>query len=164
MPSGEVDHRLAETIRRLNARFSTPRFEPHVTLLGGLAGPREEIIAKTSALSALLRGYEIRLTTLDYLDEYFRCLFIRVEETETVMDANRKAGEIFGRRQDPPYMPHLSLLYGNLPLATKQGIVAGLGREPQPAFLVTSIHLFSTEGAPESWYRLREFPFPTGPG
>ncbi len=157
MPSGQVYDTLAETIHQLSARYSTVSFEPHVTLLSHLAGSEQEIVAKGSELSTVVRPYEIRLAAPDYLDEYFRCVFLRVEETPAVVDAHRQARQIFGRRQDPPYMPHLSLVYGNLPSATKQSIVAQVGRELQLAFQVTSMHLFSTHNQPDNWRRVKEF-------
>lgn len=158
MPSGDIYNRLAKTISQLNREYSTPNFEPHVTLIGRVVGSEEYILPKTSQLATLIRPYEIRLTAVDYLDEYFRCLFIRVEETEHVMDANLKARGIFNRQQDPKYMPHLSLMYGNFTPRIKEKIIAGIGREFNMKFEARSIHIFSTNGEPKDWYRVKELP------
>ncbi len=160
MPSGEVYTRLAQTILQLSAEHSTPAFEPHVTVLGGVLGDEEEIASRCLELSRALRPYEVRLASVDYRDEYFRCLFLRAEETEDVREANRKAREVFGRREDPPYLPHLSLMYGNLAVETKQRIVAEIGERFDLRFWVRSIHLFSTQGEPRLWRRVKEFALP----
>lgn len=79
MPTGRVYSELTRLIFRLSREWSTDNFEPHVTLLGGLLDSEEAILSKTSQLAAWIRPYEIKLTTMDYLDEFFRCLFFRVE-------------------------------------------------------------------------------------
>ncbi|MGA2784592.1 MAG: hypothetical protein ABSF09_07845, partial [Candidatus Bathyarchaeia archaeon] len=88
MPTGDAYQALANLIFDLSKEYSSPRFAPHVTLLGELHGSEEEIKSRTSRLSANLKPYAIDLTRIEYLDEYFRSLFIRVEETEQVMQAN----------------------------------------------------------------------------
>src|SRR5208337_2649697 len=90
-PTGEVYLTLANLIFDLSKEYFSPRFDPHVTLLGELTGSYEEIESRTSKLSANLRPYTIKLTRIEYLDEYFRSLFIRVEETEDAIEANLRA-------------------------------------------------------------------------
>jgi len=156
MPSGDFYNKLTRIISQLSREYSAPNFESHITLFGDLIGSEEEILSKTSQLATLLQPFEIRLTTLDYLDEYFKCLFIRVEETKQVMDANFKAREIFNRQQDPKHIPHLSLMYGNFTPMIKEGIIAKIGRKFNIKFEVGSIHLF-TSGEPKNWRRIKEF-------
>jgi len=158
MPEGAVYESLARPISRLATEFSTPTFEPHVTLLGQLPGTNEEMVSKTTQLSVILPPHEIKLTTVDYLDEFFRCLFIRAEESDWILDANRIAREIFGRTDDPPFMPHLSLVYGDLSWETKERIVAEIGPRFDLTFPVTSLHLFATEGEPHGWRQVKESP------
>ena len=101
MPSAGVYKKLAHLISQLSQRYSTPNFQPHVTLIGNLVGPEGDILSKASQVATLIRPYRIRLTRVGYLDEYFRCLFIRVEETEEVTNANLTAREIFNQPLDP---------------------------------------------------------------
>ena len=158
MPCGEVRELLAQTILRLSKEHSTPRFEPHVTLLGELLLSEEETLSQTLRLSSLIRPQGIRLGPVDYLDEYFRCLFVRVEETEAIMNANASARTLFNCHQDPRYIPHLSLLYGRLAPDVKQRIIASIGRRFDLSFEVRSIHVIYGSGEPKNWYRIREFP------
>lgn len=160
MPMGDLRERLSETIRRLAGLYSTPTFEPHVTLIGGLAMAEEEVRAKTRELSARLRPFEIRLGRADYSYEYFQCLFLRVEHTQPLLEAHFDARKVFDRYSDPPYHPHLSLVYGQLGPGRKQTIVPTVGHLCGLGFEVRSLHLFSTKGRPEEWYRAEEFPFP----
>jgi 2'-5' RNA ligase len=158
MPTGELLASLAEIIEELSRNRPELRFEPHVTLLGGLSGLEPQFSSKTCELASLVEPYQIQIDKVDYLDEFFRSLFIRVEPTRPVLDANRKARLIFQRQQETEYLPHLSLMYGDLPPPTKEQIISRIGREFQRQFEVCVIHLYSTEGEPKDWHRVEEFP------
>lgn len=157
MPSGDVYRRLSGIISRLSEGYSAPYFEPHVTLLGGLAGREEEILSKASQLAARISPYEIRLNKVDFLDEYFRCLFIRAKADEPVLSANLSARNAFNRQHDPTYMPHLSLMYGNFSPEIKEEIIAEIGDEFNLKFGARSIYLFSTGNKVEEWHKIKEF-------
>ncbi len=89
---------LIATTADLSKTYHGPLFEPHVTLLGDLLGSEDEITAQTLRLAP----YDIQLTFSGYEDYYFRCLFLRVRETQPVMEANAQARAIFNREADPP--------------------------------------------------------------
>lgn len=157
MPTGEVYDRLNTLISQLSRKYNTPDFEPHVTLIGEVLGSADEIVSKTAQFATVVQSYRIGVGRVEYLNEYFRCLFLRAKETDEVMRANQEAREIFSQETDPRYMPHLSLMYGDFPPQTKEEIIAEIGKEISVGFDVESIHLFSTNGEPKDWYRVKEF-------
>jgi len=158
-PTGEASLTLTNLISDLSGRYSSPSFAPHVTLLGELTDSYEAIESRASKLSMNFRPQQIKLTKVEYLDEYFRCLFIRVEETAEIIEANLRAREIFDRQNDLRYMPHLSILYGNFPQATKDEIIRRIGRQFTLSFEVTRLCLIDTSSRPEDWLMRRDFPF-----
>ena len=159
MPSGGADALLAAAIAELSRTYDGPSFEPHVTLLGDLLGSEEDVATRTLQLAQRLRPYEVQLSTPAYLDQYFRCVFLRVRETPLVMEANAQAIRIFDREDDPPYMPHLSLLYGFFPAALKEQIIAGLSPDLSVRFEATQIHLIGAlSDDPKDWSRILEAP------
>ncbi len=157
MPKEPVRTELARVIAKLSAEFSAPLFEPHVTLLGELTGTEPELAAKTAQLARRQRPFSVQLGAVGFLDEYYRCLFIRLEETPPLLEANERAREIFGRQADARYMPHLSLLYAQLKPEIKASIIARIGDRFAYSFAVESLYLFSTRGEPKEWYRIGEF-------
>lgn len=159
MPSGKVYNKLAKIISQLSEKYSSPHFEPHITLLGLTIGAEEEVITKTFQLAKILQPFEITFNKVDYSDEYFRILFIRVKETKDIMEANLKAREIFNRQGDPKYIPHLSLMYGNFSPEIKEKIIKDIGGKFNIRLRVKSIHLFKlkTKGDPKSWCKIKEF-------
>jgi 2'-5' RNA ligase len=156
-PAGGVYRRWAVQIRRLSRECATPAFEPHITLLGGLRGPKQAIVAKCSRLARCLPPLVVRLTEADYLDEYFRCLFVRVAMTDTLLRANEAAREIFGQREPRAFTPHLSLIYGNLSVEEKEAILARLGRRFDITFVARRLHLYVTADEPRRWRAIETF-------
>jgi 2'-5' RNA ligase len=157
MPSGETYRQLSGLIFRLSQQYASPNFEPHVTLLGGLMGTEEELVSKTLQLAALLRPFTVELDQVEYLDEYFRSLFVRVKETRAIMEANKQARLVLGHKGGPAYMPHMSLMYGDKSPDLKEEIIDRIGRKFEHKFPVTDIYLFSTASATKDWYRVRDF-------
>jgi 2'-5' RNA ligase len=159
MPSGKTYDKLSNLISGLSKRFSTPVFEPHVTLIGEVEEPKEEVISKTRQLAKTIQPYVIKLTKAGYLDEYFRCIFIHAEESEDVVRANYLARKIFNRPNDPRYMPHLSLMYGEFTESIKHKIIAEIDKDIYLNFEAKSIFLYSTKGEVKDWTKTEEFPF-----
>lgn len=157
MPAGEEYARLANLIRQLSSRYGAPEFLPHVTLLGSLAGRRHEVIGKSAEVAASIRPFTIRLGELDFLDEYFRCLFVRAALSAPLRHAHRVARRAFSCGRRAAFMPHLSLLYGNYPLSLKREIIAETGPRLDLQFKVRSIHLYQTQDDPMKWRRVARF-------
>jgi 2'-5' RNA ligase len=154
MPKGDVRRRLAEAILDLSGKYSTSAFEPHVTLAGSIVGPAREVESKMKHLARRIPPFTIRLTTVEGLEEYFRCLFIRVALTHPIMSANEAAREIFRLPKRPAFMPHLSLLYGNLPCKEKERIIASLSRQFELEFKAATLHLYLIKRETEAWRRV----------
>jgi 2'-5' RNA ligase len=158
MPQGRPREGLEKLITRLSAQYTTPKFEPHVTLIGELAIPEQEAVTKTKRLAQILKPFTISLKEAACLDEYFRCVFIKADKTEELMNANLNACALFGQVEDKDYMPHLSLIYGDLTLPLKEQIIKDIGQESHMSFKVNGIALYCTSGHPKDWYRILETP------
>lgn len=157
VPEEPIFTLLARKISRLSQKLSTPLFEPHVTLLGGITAPEEEIVGKLASLASWLRPFRIELEEIGYCDEYFRCLFFSVVRTDPVIKAHRAARETFNLRHKEVYMPHLSLFYGRLRVDTKMGIAAACSLLSGQSFRVLSLKLYRVSGSPHEWNRIATF-------
>ena len=159
MPQGEVCNRLTQILHRLSIRYEAPEFPPHVTLLGSCVGERDEMIRRSSLVAAALRPLTIRLGKIDFRDEYFRCVFVHAALTQPLRNAHQTACHQFGRQNEAAFMPHLSLLYANLPVNAKERLIAELGPRLDVQFKVRSLHLFHTHGAVKEWRLVESFGF-----
>lgn len=144
-------------IARLSGLYSLPRFEPHVTVLGGVQKPE---MAEMRALAQGLERFQVRLAReVEYRDEYFRCLFLRAYKSDAIMETFLRTSALFGRESES-YFPHLSLAYGDLPVWKKQEMIAELGLIPEIAFEAREISLVhASKGMPvEDWKIVERFP------
>lgn len=151
MPEGTDGARLAAWIERLAARFATEPFEPHVTLVGGLDGPPSAILASARRAAATLRPFVVSASGVAGRHEYFRCLFVCVLEHAALRAAHDLASRAFEREPDPSFLPHLSLVYGELPLEQKQALAHELGTDVNVSFEARRLHLWLTEGPVRDW-------------
>lgn len=157
MPEGEAKETLESLIARLSEKFDTPPFLPHLTLLGQVVEDEDAVIKKTARLAASLAPLTIHFEGAGYKDEYFRCLFLIAGKDPALMSANLAAREMFGRIDDPTFMPHLSLVYGNLSARDKEGVISEMAGLFDYSFQVSKISLFSTAGFPHEWYPVEDF-------
>lgn len=158
MPRGHVADELQTLIADLSRKHMTPTFEPHVTLIGSLNLPKAEAVSKTKELATQVKPFIVTLSEVAYLDQYFRCVFIKAERTTGLMTAHLTARDLFVYQQDDDYMPHLSLVYGDLQRTTKRAIVQHIGVETTIEFLVEELYLYCTDGPPKDWYCVLEAP------
>jgi 2'-5' RNA ligase len=157
MPEESMFSLLAGRISRLSQEFSTPLFEPHITLLSGVTGPEEESMAKCASLAGHLKPMRIELGDIEYSGEYFQCLFASVVPAEPIIQAHREARGTFDIRGEVAYTPHLSLLYGKLRIEAKKKIAAAHSFLSGQAFEVTRIELYRVNGPPREWQCAGEF-------
>lgn len=158
MPKGRYYHRFADLIKRLAKEYGGPIFQPHVTLLGELSHLDKDVKKLTEKLVTGQKPFSITLRQIDYQEYHFRALFVKVDVTKPLVGLHEKAKELFGMQHIPPYMPHLSLLYGNYQPKLKEEIISTIGREQPAEFEVNSIHLIRG-GQVENWQIVNEFIF-----
>jgi 2'-5' RNA ligase len=157
LPPTPVCDRFASLIDTLSRRWGTPRFSPHITLVGSLDSPLDEIVARLTTLAADLAPVPVRLTHLGWTEQYFRCLFMRAERTPPLLAAHETASARLDRPTDADFMPHLSLIYGNLHAEQKQKVVEEIAGRFNTAFEADHIGLCLADGPPEQWQLLRTF-------
>jgi 2'-5' RNA ligase len=148
---GEARERYAALIELLARQYATPRFEPHITLLGDLTGEEAALAEQTRALARELEPFELRLLEAGYEDETYRCLYIYTAVSRALEYARERARERFGRRIETGFVPHLSLVYGALDEDEKERILDRIGRYFDETVTIREIALYAIEGRPEQW-------------
>lgn len=134
---------------------NTPLFDPHITLIPHQFLTEQEVIEKAREIASLLKPFTVNLTKIGHNDAYFTALYIHAERSAELMNANKVAQNTIG--MDEVYMPHLTLLYGDLPLEEKQKIIESIGDDFNITFPITSIYVYYTGGNPTGWHEVAEF-------
>lgn len=159
LPPPDTYSRLQKLIDALAEEHGTVLFEPHITLLGGLSGTVEDLSALTDELAASVPPISVKLAEFGFEDEYYRCLYLKVQRDEGIMNTNRMANDLFGPGRGREFTPHVSLMYCEMGAGEKRDIIAGLDAGLQGAsFDVREVHLYSTEGGPDEWVSAGAYP------
>lgn len=157
LPEEPMFSLLADEISRLSQRFFTPLFGPHVTLVGGITAPEDEAVAESALVARLIKPFRIELGEVGYSEEYFRCLFINVIPDDSLIKAHRTAYEAFDPQDEAAYMPHLSLVYGKLPVTIKEELAAACSFLSGRTFEVCCLALYRVSGRPQEWKCMDRF-------
>ena len=158
IPGGEAHDSLAELIRRYSRRFSTPFFEPHLTLVGGIPSSAEErLLRRCADLARDTPAVEIRMSDAGFGESYFRCLYLKVERTPALDQLHERAQALILGREAKPFTPHVSLLYGRLSREQKRDLVDELASLPPASFRAMHLDVLSTEGPATAWRRAARF-------
>lgn len=158
-PYGDTRYLLQERIKKLSDQYSSPLFDPHVTLLGGLKKGETELAQLTDTLAGSLRPFDIVLTSAGHTKSFYQSLFIHVAESEELLKARKYAEKLFGIAPDEPYNPHLSLMYGDFDRDEKERILNIMGRQFHIRFTVHNLLLVNTSGEADNWKEVHSSEF-----
>ncbi|MGM0546234.1 MAG: 2'-5' RNA ligase family protein [Bacteroidota bacterium] len=155
-PTGDIVYKLQERIKQLSQKFNTPLFSPHVTLLGGLTASQTELVPLIETLASSVAPFEVKLTKAGYLNTFYQALFIHVEQSQDLKKLHGKACRIIDCPDEYKnhYMPHLSLLYGELTQKEKERILNNIGREFHLRFTAKKLVLIQTDDKPNKWKKI----------
>lgn len=184
VPTGDSLTQMQALVNEIGNKVGTRSFLPHITLVAALMGPIDEILATTKLLASQLEPYSFYWRRdnetsgddempIGFKDAYFQCVFAQLQLSKDVMEANALARRCFPERSsDPPYMPHLSLVYGDLTEVDKTSKVipyiqtklqeASKGSDSLRVLPVNAIEVWSTQGDVSEWYLVQRIPLGQG--
>ncbi len=192
MPDEPQATAAMKIIRERAPRHNGALFAPHVTWLGdilvptaargghassGAAGPDTvaEAEAETEAdaeadvvrrVGNIVRTslpphpFEIPFLRADSGERYFRCVYALCERTDLIVAANTALQREFGH--DETFMPHLSLIYSNMPREERRVVAQELDADVRGmgGIRVTSVELVDTTGPPDVWRTIHTWGLP----
>ncbi|KNC46215.1 cyclic phosphodiesterase [Thecamonas trahens ATCC 50062] len=171
VPPEPVAASFAATIVEASAEVNTPPFPPHVTLLGGLPESVTEADARRGceAIAAAVGPYEMVVTGVDVLpDSMFRCVFLRIDPTADVLAAfetAKTALAVADVDKYAGYMPHLSLVYADIDLESRERMAAAIGpKHDGESFTVSRLELWDTAGVHSEWSMVAAYELAGGSG
>lgn len=150
--------RYRDLIHRLSREYGTRTFPPHLTLLGSHRGEEAGMIEQARALARMLAPVPVRLREIGARNEFFRCVIVYADKSPELMEANRQARELFHAEAGSEYLPHLSLVYGDLAGAQKASLIRKIERPMEDRFMVRTLRLIATGGGSEGWRLVTDFP------
>jgi 2'-5' RNA ligase len=150
-PAPPEEERLADLVAAIAQREGTPAFRPHLTLLGAMPGPEEQRTAQAAALARRLQPVALVGTAVTAQPDYYRGVVLEMALTRELAAARGLAAANFKYRLEPSYRPHVSLVYGDLPVLRKAEVAAELAHLASSELHGVSLEVVALEGAPGDW-------------
>lgn len=159
VPEDPVFEKTSQVIQELSARYSSPNFEPHISLLGVWEGSESIAAEKAERTAQGLSPFHVRFDSIGSLDYYFRNLFIRLEDSPELTHAYEYAHHVFGIQKPAPFMPHLSLYYGNLPVQEKEALAKELETQfKHMTLIIKNLSLYFISSDLNEWRCIKTLP------
>ena len=84
------------------------------TLIGAIEMPEAMLHMNVNELCKKMKPFEIKFhSKVSKGESFYQCVFAKVETTPELITCNQIARKLFDRFEDPPYLPHLSMMYGD---------------------------------------------------
>jgi len=151
-------HLLQSVVEQLARLHDGPSFIPHITLLSGLRGDEQSLVAKTHRLADEVEELHIELAGPEAGTTFFQCVYMRVFESDSLLQARQAAGDTFGLPATD-YLPHLSLYYGPISDEQRAKIMAEVPDQARCNFAVSAIELIrASSDRPSDWHCVERAP------
>lgn len=117
----ELDHIIATVA----TTYKGPVFRPHMTILGDIEAPLEDIKKLLQNLGSGISELELSFGPISFSTTYFQSVFVRVNSTAKLLQINLDIKKQLGL-ENTVFMPHISLLYGGHTMHEREDIAAGI--------------------------------------
>ncbi|WJX53288.1 hypothetical protein P8452_39301 [Trifolium repens] len=120
IPPEHICDRLAKLMTTLGSEFSGPHFEPHMTVVGAIELTPDDAVNKLRSACEGVKPFDVTVDRVAAGTFFYQCVYLLVHPTPQIVETNGHCCSHFGYKNSTPYMPHLSLLYGDLTDEEKQ--------------------------------------------
>jgi hypothetical protein len=157
IPDTAAHHRLQQLISDLSYKHNAPVFEPHITLLSGITDTDLDAKNKAEYFAKKCAPIVAAIQNVEYLEEFFRCLFFTTDQSASLIAARQRAETLFEHTNIQPFIPHVSFLYGTMPVFEKQAIADELKDQFLMPLRMPTLRLVRTQRTPEYWENIAEY-------
>ncbi|PIA25947.1 hypothetical protein AQUCO_10200011v1 [Aquilegia coerulea] len=120
IPSKNVTERLKKLMENLRSEFGGPEFEPHVTVVGAIQLTQSDAIHNFNLACQGVKPYTAKVNSVSTGTFFYQCVYLLLHPSNQVLEASAHCSRHFGYLSSSPYMPHASLLYGDITVEEKQ--------------------------------------------
>ncbi len=147
-----------QIISELAHRNQTKVFPPHITLIAGISKPLELIESACESITSKSVVFEISFTEICYTEEFYKAFFIDAVLSEKLNTLYSQSVELL-QLNHQQYLPHLSLLYGNISEAKKEKLKMECDNKYPNPLTCSRLDIYNTTGEIPSWYLINSYPF-----
>ncbi len=159
IPSKPVFNELNEVINNLSLKYKGPVFKSHMTVLGNID---EELSKIQRAVEESVMGLDpltLSLGPVSFSTTYFQSVLVRVNSTAPLLNLTLNIKKLLNI-ENHVFMPHISLMYGNHDMKTREKIAAEIKLKNLP-FIANEIVIvpIPEKQNPSEWAPIATIPF-----
>ena len=153
---------FCKIISELAHRYRTTPFPPHITLLPRLILELKSVEQACEKIIEQIHSFEIPMQNITYTQEFYRNFFILAEPTFTLTMLHKDFKTELELETNEDFIPHVSLLYGDLDLNTKECLKEELKERYPKKFRCVRLDIYNSTGEIAEWslvksYKLHQF-------
>jgi len=157
LPPKKIQAEYQPVIDKYSSQLKTPSFEPHITILGTVEGEEGEILGKVEEVASKLPPIEVLFSDITISTTYHQCVFARVKPTPSLLDAHLEIKSALGHPGKTLYVPHMSLVCGNIPSEQKNEIAEEI-KLTTNSFKVDRLCVINANSMdPKTWLHVKDF-------
>jgi len=148
---------FTKIISRLAHSYHTIPFPPHITLVSSITSDIDSIKQACVNIIDQTQQIDITLQNIAYTKTYYRNFFVQADLTQALSKLHEDTLSALMHKVDEAFMPHLSLLYGNLEIETKKDLQKSLEKTCSKLLHLQRLDLYSTSGKVTDWFLVESY-------
>ncbi|KAL2343237.1 hypothetical protein Fmac_004522 [Flemingia macrophylla] len=114
IPPEDVSGRCSNLMSALRSEFGGPTFQPHITVVGAIKLAPDDALKKLRSACEAILPFRVTVDRVAAGTFFYQCVFLLLRPDPLLLETSAHCCTHFGYSNSTPYMPHLSLLYGDL--------------------------------------------------
>lgn len=156
-PPGSVAGQIRKIIAKLAGKYDGIIFPPHVTIVGNVDQDLEIIKKKIEKIAKRTENLGLSSSQVSFGNTYFHNVFVNIKPTPQLMQLNLDIKRVLGL-ENRAYFPHISLLYGNQDLKTREKIASEV-KIKSFSFIARGLVIIPETPEPSGWKPVTVIPF-----
>lgn len=140
---------LMEIIIKLAQKYDGPVFLPHCTLVGKIDSSLQRMESAIINLMSNYKSITVHPLDLAYSDYLWRSLYFELKEKQILTYWHGYLCDLLSIHEDTKYLPHISLMYNDLPLSEKKAISNEL--KLRTAYKIRSVQIVECNEKVDDW-------------
>ena len=156
IPAPEDEQYLQAIINNLAVTYQAPVFNTHCTLYSPTDLPAAEVkqILKRSAKN--MKSFYVKKSAISHTENIWKTIFIELLGSPELEQLQQAVISQFPKAQPYEFLPHISLLYKEMPDKTKEDIIRNL--QVKNSFKMDKIAAVRTGPNVDNWATVVEIP------
>lgn len=159
VPKGEVYSTFEKLIDSYGKQLHTPTYPTHLTLMHALEGTENHIVSRVEKFASSIKPFTVEVGKVEFSTTFFQCVFARVNATAELLNTHLALKTALGSQEKHVFMPHISIIYGDLPMETREQISKEITL-PTLSFIVDHVTVVNGDNPyPKTWEVIKRIPF-----